>query len=151
MAHFAKMTEDNIVLGTHTVDDTDASTEAVGQAFLESVHGWPANLWKQTSRNTQGGKHYVANPSGGQDELSADQSKAFRKNFAGKGMIYDPARDAFLSAQPYPSWVLNEDSCQYEAPSALPADAGDQEDGTRNRYQWDEGTKSWSKTVLPAQ
>jgi len=128
MAYFAKMTEDNIVLGTHAIDDTDAPTEAAGQAFLESVHGWSANLWKQT---------YI------------DESQ--RKNFAGTGHVYDSARDAFLTQKPYPSWILNEDSCKYEPPSALPADAGDQEDGTRNRYQWDEATRSWSKTVLPPQ
>ena len=127
MAYFAKMTEENIVLGTHSVDDVNAPTEAAGQAFLESVHGWPAHLWKQT---------YIDNSQ--------------RKNFAGTGMNYDSVRDAFLIPKPYPSWVLNEDSCQYEAPSALPADAGVQEDGTRNWYQWDENTISWSKTVIPA-
>ena len=131
MASFSKMTEDNRVIGTHAVDDADAPTEAAGQAFLESVHGWPAHLWKQTYK---------------------DGSQ--RKNYAGTGMIYDPARDAFLSSKPFPSWVLNEDSCRYEAPSALPADAGDQEDGTRNRYRWNEATTSWSKaegwgTVIP--
>ena len=95
MAHFAKLTEDNRVLGTHAVNDSDAPTEAAGQAFLEDVHGWPAHLWKQTSRNTTGGKHYTDGVE------SADQSKALRKNFAGRGMIYDPARDAFLISQPY--------------------------------------------------
>ena len=144
MAHFAKLTEDNRVLGTHAVNNSDAPTEEAGQAFLESVHGWAAHLWKQTSRNTTGGKHYTDGVE------SADQSKAFRKNFAGKGMIYDPARDAFLISQPYPSWVLNEDACQYNAPEALPADAGVQADGTQNWYQWDESTQSWSKTVIPA-
>ena len=128
MAYFAKMTEDNTVVGTHALDDVNAATEAAGQAFLESVHGWPAHLWKQT---------YIDNSQ--------------RKNFAGTGMTYDPTRDAFLPTTPYPSWVLNEDTCQYKAPSPLPADAGDQEDGTRNRYQWDEATTSWSKTVLPPQ
>lgn len=144
MAHFAKLTEDNRVLGTHVVNDSDAPTEAAGQAFLESVHGWPAHLWKQTSRNTTGGKHYTDGVE------SADQSKAFRKNFAGRGMTYDPARDAFLISQPYPSWVLNEDTGQYDPPEALPADAGVQADGTQNWYQWDESTQSWSKTVIPA-
>jgi len=127
MAYFAKMTEANIVIGTHAVDDADAPTEAVGQAFLESVHGWPAHLWKQTYK---------------------DRSK--RKNFAGRGLIYDPTRDAFLPSKPFPSWILNEDLGQYEAPSTLPADAGFQEDGSQNFYEWDEETTAWSKTVIPA-
>ena len=65
-------------------------------------------------------------------------------------MIYDPARDAFLTSASFPSWILNEETCRYEPPFARPADAGLQADGTHHVYQWDEETKSWSKTIIPA-
>jgi len=142
MAHFAKLTENNVVLATHTVNNSDIldengiESEAIGQAFLEKHHGWPANLWKQTSYNTHKGVHKLG-------------GTPFRKNYAGKLMVYDAGRDAFLPPPcGYPSWILNETTCQYEAPQALPADAGSQEDGTQNLYEWDESTTSWKKTVL---
>lgn len=59
----------------------------------------------------------------------------FRKNFAGVGHIYDASLDAFISPQPFASWILNEDTCQWEAPTPMPTDGKD--------YQWDETTTSW--------
>ena len=158
MAHFAKISEENIVLGVHTVDNADAPTEADGQSFLENIHGWPAHLWKQTSYNTVHGVHSTEDKSLDNFELgvsvrtpSADQSKAFRKNYAGIGMKYDAARDAFIdAASPYPSWVMNESKGIYEAPEPLPADAGSQADGSQNLYEWDESIPNWKKTVIPA-
>ena len=158
MAHFAKISEENIVLGVHTVDNADAPTEADGQSFLENIHGWPAHLWKQTSYNTVHGVHYTEDKSLDNFELgvsvrtpSADQSKAIRKNYAGIGMKYDAARDAFIdAASPYPSWVMNESKGIYEAPEPLPADAGSQADGSQNLYEWDESIPNWKKTVIPA-
>jgi len=60
-----------------------------------------------------------------------------RKNYAGIGYTYDAARDAFISPKPYESWVLDEGTCQWEAPVARPEDS---EDGY---YTWDEETTSW--------
>ena len=85
----------------------------------------------QTSYNTRGGVHY--DPRTGKP--SADQSKALRKNYAGVGFTYDQARDAFIPPKPYPSWKLNEKTCVWEAPVAMPKD--------KKMYDWNETTKKW--------
>ncbi len=59
----------------------------------------------------------------------------FRKNYAGKGYTYDKTRDAFISPQPFPSWLLDEDTCRWEAPTPMPDDG--------KMYDWDEDTTSW--------
>ncbi len=59
----------------------------------------------------------------------------FRKNYAGKGYTYDKTRDAFISPQPFPSWLLDEDTCRWEAPTPMPDDG--------KMYVWDEDTTSW--------
>ncbi len=59
----------------------------------------------------------------------------FRKNYAGKGYTYDKTRDAFISPQPFPSWLLDEDTCRWEAPTPMPDDG--------KMYNWDEDTTSW--------
>ena len=78
--------------------------------------------WIQTSYNTRAGVHL-----NGRTPL--------RKNYAGIGFTYDPALDAFIPPKPYASWVLNEDTCQWEAPVAYPSDD--------LKYSWDESTTSW--------
>jgi hypothetical protein len=95
------------------------------------------DVYKQTSYNTRGGVHY--NPETG--EPSADQSKAFRKNYAGLGYTYDAGRDAFIPQKPFASWALNETTCLWDAPVAMPEDAGTGE--PPKRYTWDEDTISW--------
>lgn len=98
---------------------------------------------KRTSYNTLGGIHY--NSETGQP--SEDQSKAFRKNYAGIGYLYDPSRDAFIPPQSFPSWTLDEFSCLWKAPIQYPNDG--------NFYYWDEVTQSWvlaePRPVAPAQ
>jgi hypothetical protein len=74
--------------------------------------------------------HYVTDST----TPSSDQSKALRKNYAGKGYIYDRVRDAFYAPQPYPSWTLNEDTCQWEAPISKPVD---------QPCMWNEENQSW--------
>ena len=64
-----------------------------------------------------------------------------RKNFAGIGYTYDLARDAFIAPKPYASWVLNETTCRWEAPTPYPDDG--------NSYSWDESTTSWVKNEAP--
>jgi hypothetical protein len=61
----------------------------------------------------------------------------FRKNYAGIGYTYDAARDAFIPPQPYPSWTLNEDTCQWESPVPYPTDD--------KMYEWDEATTNWKE------
>jgi len=86
---------------------------------------------KRTSYNTRGGVYY--DPATG--EPAEDQSKEFRKNYAGIGYTYDHSRDAFIPPKPYNSWVLNETSCLWEAPVAMPDDG--------QQYTWNEETTSW--------
>lgn len=88
--------------------------------------------WVQTSYNTRGGIHYgqAGQPDGG---------VALRKNYAGIGYTFDQARDAFIAPRPYPSWLLDEATCQWTAPTPMPADG--------KRYAWDEATLAWIEGV----
>ena len=126
MAHFAKLNSDNVVVHVSVVDNwncVDGSgneVEAIGVAFLQSVHGVePGITWKQTSYNGN-----------------------IRKNYAGIGMTYDAGRDAFISPKPYNSWVLNESTCRWEAPTPMPTDANV---AAGEYYRWDEPTTAWVK------
>jgi hypothetical protein len=101
MSHFA-----------HVKDGIVTQVIVAEQDFIDlGVVGNPSE-WIQTSYNTRGGVHY--NPETG--EPSADQTKALRKNYAGIGDTYDPQRDAFIEPQPAEGWVLNEQTCLWEAP-----------------------------------
>jgi hypothetical protein len=126
MASFAKLGANGEVLQVVAVDNsviTDSNgieQEKLGIDFLTELYNWP--VWKQTSYNTVANVHL----SGG---------TPFRKNHAGIGGRYDSDRDAFIPKKPYSSWILNETTCQWEAPVALP--------DTENRYNWNEETKQW--------
>jgi hypothetical protein len=130
---------DDVCKNADNVED-----ESVGIAFLEDSTGWP--LWKQTSYNTHGGKHYKDEL---KSELSADQSKALRANFAGVGMIYDEDNDIFKeSTKPYTSWTMNTTTGVYEAPVAKPTEDQQAYEGSKpNRKQyslvWDEDNARW--------
>jgi hypothetical protein len=124
MAHFAKVNDKGIVTTVIVAE----------QDFIDSYVDTEPGRWVQTSYNTHGGVHYDPNT----ESPSADQSKALRKNYACKGMIYDLIRDAFYSPQPFPSWVLNETTCVWEPPIPLP----NTEDPEVN-YRWDESSQSW--------
>jgi hypothetical protein len=124
MAHFARIK--NGVVDFVTVGrDEDENRED------ELAHD--GYIYRRTSYNTRGGVHY-----GSDGQPSADQSKAFRKNYAGLGYIYDADRDAFIPPKPFASWVLNEQSCLWDAPVPKPADASQEK-----TYTWDEATTSW--------
>ena len=126
MAHFARIKNGIVDFVTVGRDDDENRED-------ELAHdGW---IYRRTSYNTRGGVHYT------DGQPSADQSKAFRKNYAGLGYMYDAIRDAFIPPRPYASWVLDEQSCLWNAPVAMPADAGTGE--PPKRYQWDETTTSW--------
>lgn len=111
MAHFAKVI-DGIVTEVIVAEQ---------DVINAGLFGEPA-LWVQTSYNTHGGQHPEGRP--------------LRKNYAGIGYTYDAGRDAFIAPQPYPSWVLNEDTCLWDAPVAKPDDG--------KRYFWDEDTCLWN-------
>jgi hypothetical protein len=124
MAHFAKLDENNIVVFVTVGAEHDDGKE-------DELFQRTGDVYKQTSYNTRGGVYYTPNT----NEPDPDQSKAFRKNYAGLGYTYDATRDAFIPPQPFPSWVLNEQSCLWDAPVPYPTDG--------KRYSWDEATLSW--------
>lgn len=115
MAHFAELDSNNVVLRVVVVNNAElldgdgVEQESLGAAFCQGLFG---GTWKQTSYNGN-----------------------TRKNFAGIGYTYDSGRDAFIAPQPYASWVLNETTCHWEAPVAMPTDGGP--------YVWNEETTSW--------
>jgi hypothetical protein len=116
MAHFAKIGLNNKVIEVLTVnnevlkDSNGVEQEVNGIDFLTKLTGYP--VWKQTSYN-----------------------RSFRKNYAGIGSLYDEDKDAFIHPKPFNSWILNEDTCLWEAPVAYPQDG--------NIYKWNEQTLSW--------
>ena len=116
MAHFAKIglnnkvIEINVVHNNVLLDANGNESEANGIDFLTKLTGWA--IWKQTSYNNK-----------------------IRKNYAGIGYTYDETRDAFIAPKPYDSWVLNEDTCLWQAPTPMPTDG--------KLYKWDESIKNW--------
>jgi len=130
MATFAKIGLNNKVIEVHSLhnnelkDSNGAEQEVNGIDFLTKLTGW--SIWKQTSYNTSGGVHKLG-------------GTPLRKNHAGIGYTYDEDRDAFIPKQSYPSWILSETTCLWEAPVARPDDGKD--------YSWNESTKSWDEIV----
>jgi hypothetical protein len=126
MASFAKIGLNSKVIEVVSVvndvikDSNGIEREELGIQFLNEIYKWP--IWKQTSYNTHGGVHN----NGG---------TPFRKNHAGIGYTYDEDRDAFIPKKPYNSWILNENTCQWEAPVAKPTDG--------KRYNWNETNLNW--------
>ena len=116
MAHFAKINSDSIVEIVHVVNNAvitkedGTEDESKGKDFLNSLFG--SATWVQTSYNNN-----------------------FRKNYAAVGYTYDSIRDAFIPPKPYNSWVLNEDTCQWESPVEFP--------DANNRYNWNEENQEW--------
>jgi len=116
MAHFAKIGLNSKVIEVLSVvnkvihDSNGVEQESIGIDFLTKLTGYP--VWKQTSYNNN-----------------------IRKNFAGIGYTYDEDRDAFIPKKPFNSWILNETTCNWEAPVVMPQDG--------KRYSWNETTKNW--------
>jgi len=124
MAHFAKLDQNNIVTFVTVGRQEDDGKE---QELSERT----GDTYKQTSYNTHGGVYY--DPETG---LPAnDQSKAFRKNYAGIGYTYDKYRDAFIPPREFNSWTLDEFSCTWRAPIPYPED--------ENLYTWNEINQQW--------
>ena len=127
MAHYAVLDSGNTV--TMVFVGRDDVVEGIDD--WETYYAPEGHTVKQTSFNTYGGVHYT------DGVPSDDQTKALRFNYAGIGFTYDADRDAFIPPTPYPSWVLDEDTCLWVAPIAYPADAD------TVAYIWDEDTVSW--------
>jgi len=142
MAHFAKISEENIVLQVLTLDNKDmlngdnVETESVGQAHLQQHNNWPARLWIQTSYNTKANTH-----------SSGNNSKAFRGNYAGIGMTYDEDNDIFIYPKPFPSWVLNVAEARWQSPLGDEPTLTEQET-LKYGYLWNETDQSWDKIDL---
>lgn len=115
MAHFAELNENNIVVQVIVGVDYPYDGEAIYQNETGKV-------WKRTSYNTSGGKHLLG-------------GTPFRKNYAGIGYTYDAQKDAFIPPKPYASWILNEETCLWQAPVPIINDG--------NIYQWDETIQNW--------
>lgn len=114
MSHFAKVENGKVV-----------NVIVAEQDVIDS--GIFGHGWIQTSYNTRGGQH-------------ANGGTPLRKNYAGIGYTYDEQRDAFIPPQPFPSWLLNEDTCLWDPPVAMPTDG--------SPYTWNEETQSWDKLEL---
>ena len=126
MASFAKIGLNNKVIEVLSIvnevlhDSNGVEQEAIGIDFLTKLTGYP--VWKQTSYNTHGGVH-------------SNNGTPLRKNHAGIGYTYDEDRDAFIPKKPFNSWILNEDTCLWNAPVAYPTDG--------EKYTWNELTLAW--------
>lgn len=105
MSHFAQLNENNIVIAVTVGRQEDDGKEA-------ELSARTGDIYKQTSYNTAGGVYYDPETR----EPAADQSKAFRKNYAGLGYTYDAERDAFIPPKPEGSWTLDEETCLWVAP-----------------------------------
>ncbi len=124
MAHYAFIDNDNIVTEVITGRDEDEVVEGISdwEAFYGEFRG---QTCVRTSYNTHGGVH-------------SDGGTPFRYNYAGVGYTFDSSKGtdgAFIPPKPYPSWVLDEDTCLWEAPVAHPEDGED--------YTWDEESGAW--------
>ncbi len=126
MGHYAKIVEGKvtkvIVADSNYFDD-----------FIDDSPG----TWVKTSYNTRGGIHFAPN------SHTPDDGEPLRKNYAGIGWTYDTDRDAFVPEQPFPSWLLNEDTCLWEAPIVRPLQVFDEDGVPDKRYTWDEETTNW--------
>ena len=112
MSKFAKVLDGKVV-------NVIVAEQEFFDTFVDSSPG----TWLQTSYNTSGGKHPEGRP--------------LRKNYAGIGYTYDPVRDAFIPPQPYASWTLDEETCLWQSPVAMPTDG--------KQYVWNEATLQWAE------
>jgi len=140
MGNFVKLNNDNFVIqGVSLINElftiNNIEIEQIGIDFLNKIYQ-TNDIWKKTSYNTLGGVHYQSD----NNTPSLDQSKAFRKNYAGIGYYYDSIRDAFIPPKPFPSWTLNEDSCLWQPPIPYPNNG--------KMYQWNEEIGNWIEINL---
>ena len=128
MAYFVELDSDNNVINVVVVSDDIATDEATGIAFLQELYSktlisGTSISWKQTYKD------------------------GTRKNYAGIGYVYDETRDVFYEPQPYPSWILDEDTCFWQPPVAYPSDYKRTISGDGKMYTWDEDNTEWEETA----
>jgi hypothetical protein len=139
MAHFAKISEDNIVLQVLTLNDSDMldqngnSSELIGQQYLQKHNNWPAHLWIQTSYNTYNNIHIF-------------NGTPLRGNYAGIGHIWDSLNNIFYRSKPFPSWVLNLQKADWESPIGNAPVLTIEQKQNNQGYTWNENNQSWDLT-----
>ena len=145
MAHFAKLGVNGKVIAVHGLDNDQMlnadgqEDESVGQNRLQEIHGWPAQMWIQTSYNTRGNKYY------NEDGSEGDQSKKLRGNYAGIGYIWDEDNNLFFPAKPYASWTKNTSTASWNAPITYPSVTNDGADPVV--WMWN---IQWNETAYQA-
>ena len=122
MAHWAELDENNIV--TRVLVGSNEDPDEGYQWLIDNLGG----TWVKTSYNTQGGVHSLG-------------GTPLRKNYAGIGYSYDSVRDAFIPPKPFASWVLNEDTCLWDAPTPMPVEEG-------KMFRWVEEDLNWQEVVI---
>ena len=144
MAHFAKIGMNGKVIQVCVVDNynmknaDNVEDESVGQQYLESTSNWPAAMWIQTSYNTRNNTH-----------SSGNNSKALRGNYASIGYIWDEDNNIFWPPKPFPSWVKNTTTAEWNSPKGaapdLTAEQTSQNEALSHfwRYNWNESNQSW--------
>ena len=144
MAHFAKISDTSQVLGVHVVNNSDilnadgVEDESVGQQYLQKHSNWPAEMWIQTSYNTNSNTHTLG-------------GTPFRGNYAGIGFEWDPANNIFWHPKPHASWVKDTSDAEWHSPIGdAPDDLTDEEKEAGTHYVWNEVGQSWDKTVSVA-
>jgi hypothetical protein len=121
MAHYAFLDENNIV--TEVIPGRNEDEVVDDITDWEAAYGAIRNqVCKRTSYNTVGGVH-------------TNGGTPYRKNYAGIGYTYDESRDAFIPPKPFDSWVLDEETCQWQAPTPYPTDG--------QMYRWVEADLNW--------
>ena len=136
MAHFAKLGINGKVLAILTLNNTDmlnasgVEDESVGQQYLEKHNNWAAQLWIQTSYNTQGGKH-------------SKGGTPFRGNYAGIGYTWDEDNNIFLPKKPYASWIKDVATASWKSPIGNAPTLTEEQKTAMSYYQWNESGQSW--------
>jgi hypothetical protein len=130
MAHFAKLNNNivervEVVNNTVITDSNGIEQEQLGIDFLKTLYNEPNAIWKQTSYNL-----------------------TFRKNYGNIGYFYDQTKDVFIAPKPFNSWVLNQDTCQWEAPISKPENPGIISENERQYYDWNETQGNWELITI---
>jgi hypothetical protein len=134
MSHWAQLDVHNVVVQVAVGDNSQPDE---GEHFFKNVLG---GTWVKTSINTHGGIHYSQDLDADGNKIpSEDQSKALRKNYATIGGSYSPELDAFIPIKDFDSWVLNEETCLWEAPVPFPG----------GNHIWEEESLSWVRGPQP--
>ncbi len=146
MAHFAKISEDNIVLTVvyiedkYLLDENGQESESIGQQYLQQHNNWPAHLWIKTSYGTYSNRHAE----------EKEGKTPYRGNYARIGWKWYSEHNAFLNQKPFTSWVYNSTNVSWESPIGNPPPlTQEQLDETIAngdpvyRHDWNESTQTW--------